>query len=135
MILPLAYDQPEARFQGNRPMLLVDDLGRLGNVEIEGAIGRFQDGSGLEAVGMAGGLARHNHVALPGVQIDCWQGVLPQEKEVALTIVQGHKNSNPFFLGAPSVPEVTSGWSRHTAILSRPRGRHKQGARSLDTAA
>ena len=47
-------------------MLLVISLGRLRNVEREGAIGRFLDSSGLEAVGMAGGLARHNHVALPG---------------------------------------------------------------------
>jgi hypothetical protein len=65
------------------------------------------------------------------IHMNCWQAVLPQEEEIALTRVQGHISKKPFFLGAPSTPEVIAGWSRYTAILSRPSGRHKQSMRSL----
>ncbi len=68
-------------------MFFVDDLGGLGNIKIECAIGCLQDGASHQAVGMTGSLARHDDGALPGGQLGHWPGVLLHEEEVPLTIL------------------------------------------------
>lgn len=72
-------------------MLFMDDLSSLSHIEIECAIGSFEDGADQQAVGMAGGFARHDHHAWPDDKLLCWSPVLPNKVEIALAILKWHR--------------------------------------------
>jgi hypothetical protein len=71
-------------------MFFMHHLGGLGDVQVERPIGCFQDGARLEAVRVAGGLARHDGIPLPNSQSPLWLSVLPNEKQIALTNMGVH---------------------------------------------
>jgi hypothetical protein len=82
-------------------MFFVDNLGRLGHIKVQCAIWRLQNGASLEAVRVAGGLACHNDIALPGGQDGLWPGILPNEEEIPLTNMRLHREA---ILSWPSPP-------------------------------